>query len=320
MRILVHKAVQVSIEPTAAVDLSAALATIGRQITGQIDQNSKLLELKGISAHGSIEQYSGFRHNGVRWVCPVVYEFEAMVYAPGEVYLFTAEAAEARPTFVNAHCSATITHESLAASYTAGDLIPMVVREFNSIRGQPRFSACVHPWTASDARAPSFSRGAVTLAEVGGFPALADLLEAAMAAASASSRPREVMGLAAPPPSAAKPIADLLRDMHKGAQTGKLELPLQTLTPHPGWGALAVAAAGAASAAASGASAASWDIPAAAAVERPAIALASAAYRELALLEVLRELAELHAERLVRGAQDRVWQIAAQSRGFDAKA
>jgi hypothetical protein len=319
MRILVHKAVQVSIEPTAAVDLPAALATIGRQVTGQIDQNSKLLELKGIASYGSIEQYSGFRHNGVRWVCPVVFEFLAMVYALGEVYLFTAEAAEARPTFVNAHCSATITHENLAASYTAGDLIPMVVREYNSIRGQPRFSACVHPWTASDARAPSFSRGPVTPAEVGGFPALADLLEAATAAATAA-RPREVMGLAAPPPPAAKPIADLLRDMHKAAQTGKLELPLQTLTPHPGWGALAVTAVAGGAAAASAASAASWDIPAAAAVERPAIALASAAYRELALLEVLRELAELHAERLVRGAQDRVWQIAAQSRGFDTKA
>ena len=303
-RFKVLKTVKVAVEPPAAVDLPAALATMGQRITGQIDQNTKLLELLKVVAHGPIEQYTDFRHNSVRWVCPVVYEFSAVCYAPGEVYLFTAEAAEARPTFTNAHCCATMTREALASSYAPGDLIPMIVQQFGSIRGQPLFSACVVPWTAGAAREMSFSRGTVSLAEVSDFLQLAASVEAAVAAAAAAARPRELMGIAAPAPSAAKSIAALLREMHAAAGD-KTELPLQTLTPAPGWGAVAVTA-----------TTDLWNLPDNAVVERPAVALAAAAYRDLALLEVLRELAEVHTDRLERGAQDRVWQIAAQSRGL----
>lgn len=290
MRVRVAKVVNLAVEPPAAADLDAALRRQAEQALGCIDSRAKLLRLVDVVQRGAITLSRDFRHHGVRWTCAAVLEFEALECAPGEVYLFTLEESAARAVFSNAHCVANMLNAELAANYRPGDLVPLLLESVEAVRGQPVFNAVARPWTAHEARQPVWSEGEVTAAETEGFAELADTLEAALAAAEKAGPARAALGVA-DGGQTGQPLAQMLRELAPGKR------PLEQLARAPGWGR-ATRGPGAAAAAAT--------------VQRPATALAELAYRELSLLEVLAALAQ-HPDRLRRGQQDRVWQIAAKS-------
>lgn len=297
MRVKIAKPVNLAIDPSAAADLEAALALKGKSLVGFIDGKALLSEFVRVIAHDTVSQSANFRLGGVRWTCCAALEFYAVSYAPGEVYLLTCETSE-RSIFSNSLCSANLLSPELASKYRPGDLVPMIVVTCNGFRGQTQFSATVRPWTASEARLPLFSLGAVSPAETVDFPDLADSLDAAVARAHDASAARKALGIDAPPLPGASSLSSLLRSLHANPSAR----PLESLAVSPG--------SGLASRAVVADSAAAGDSP----LRRPAIALAEAAYRELSLLSVLAELTELHPARLRKGSQDIVWQIAARSR------